>query len=139
LGKSPQEIDVSAGTKHYVQAEHRGFERTETEVTLVAGQAQTVTLTLKAFKVVAVVKAPPVEEKPTPAAPEGPGYLTINTTPWTKVSVDGEPIGSTPISKRRLTAGVHKLVLVNEGDGINTTRSITIPAGENLKLSLKLP
>ena len=54
------------------------------------------------------------------ATPSAPGFLTVNTVPWTKVAVDGE------------------LELVNEGAGIADERFVGIESGETLKLNLTL-
>ena len=80
-----------------------------------------------------------VSAAPLVGVPEGPGYLTLSTEPWTKVSVAGEPLGSTPLYKARLSAGKQTLTLVNEGAGINTTRVVTIKPGEVTRVELKLP
>jgi serine/threonine-protein kinase len=77
----------------------------------------------------------PVQPVATDAAP---GFLTLNTTPWSKVSIDGEPVGSTPIFKKKLSAGAHTLVLVNEGASIQKSQTVTIKPGETNKLSLTL-
>jgi hypothetical protein len=43
------------------------------------------------------------------------GYLSINSSPWAQVSVDGRVLGTTPQVKIRLTPGRHHLLLVREG------------------------
>jgi hypothetical protein len=48
-------------------------------------------------------------------------------------------MGSTPIYKIRLTPGAHKVQFINEGEGINVTRSVSVASGETQKLQLKLP
>ncbi len=137
LGMAPQHLEVTPDGTHYLAAERRGFERTEVELVLKPGESREVTLELKALKV--ATRAPVVPQKVPEVTAVGPGFLTIDTDPWTKVSVDDEPIGSTPINKKRLSAGSHRLVLINEGANLNVTRSVVIPSGENVKLRLKLP
>ena len=66
------------------------------------------------------------------------GYLTLQTTPWTKVWVDGDPVGSTPFYKRELEPGKHTLRLVNEAERIDEKRSFVIRAGKTTKLDLKM-
>ncbi len=56
----------------------------------------------------------------------------------TKVSVDGEPIGSSSIASKQLTPGRRQIELVNEGAGISDKPFIDIKSGETLKLNLTL-
>ena len=85
--------------------------------------------------------SPPVVA-PTPAPPgvtqAGPGYLSLDTTPWTRVSIGDEALGSTPLFRRKLTAGRHTLTLVNEGENIRTTRAVEVKPGETVKVSFTL-
>jgi hypothetical protein len=73
----------------------------------------------------------------TPAAAED-GFLTLKTTPWTKVSIGGTPYGSTPLFRVKLHPGQLSVVLVNEQEGINETKTVKIVAGELTKLDLML-
>ena len=41
------------------------------------------------------------------------GTLSVNATPWAEVSVDGNPIGPTPLGNIPLKAGSHELVFKN--------------------------
>ncbi len=81
-------------------------------------------------------KQSPPEPAPTPAAPppaapaEAAGYLTLDTYPWTKVSVDGKPIGSTPLVRVSLPPGTHTVVMENPGEGIRETTTIVVKSGE---------
>jgi len=43
------------------------------------------------------------------------GYLSINSSPWAELSVDGHAVGSTPQVRIRVTPGRHHLLLVREG------------------------
>jgi serine/threonine protein kinase len=69
---------------------------------------------------------------------EADGYLTLNTTPWSKVSIDGSPYGSTPIFKVRLSPGTHKVVLENENLGVKLTKRVKIGAGKTVRRHWKL-
>ncbi len=68
----------------------------------------------------------------------GDGYLTLNATPWVKVTIDGRPYGSTPIFRLRLPAGPHEVHLLNEEAGISERRRVTITVDQNEKLNLTL-
>ncbi len=66
------------------------------------------------------------------AAEEPASYLSLDSTPWTKVYEDGEFIGSTPLFKRRIDAGAHSYRLINEGDNIDQTVAVRAHAGKLL-------
>lgn len=43
------------------------------------------------------------------------GFLSINSTPWAELSVDGRVVGTTPQIRIRVKPGRHHLVLVRDG------------------------
>lgn len=71
---------------------------------------------------------------PTPAAaaPTGAenGALSINSRPWSQVTIDGKVIGNTPQLSIPLAAGRHKVKLSNPELGIVKGFSVDITAGE---------
>ncbi len=71
-------------------------------------------------------------------APPVPGFLTLETKPWTIVYVDGLYAGSTPLFRERLTAGTHTLTLVNEARAISRNEDVVIEEGRARKLKLVL-
>ena len=82
----------------------------------------------------AAKNSPPPEAEPSggsrePQA-EGPGYLFVNTRPWTKVYVDDRFIRNTPLLRHELPAGQHRLKLVNEDFNINETIAVRVVSGE---------
>jgi serine/threonine protein kinase len=90
------------------------------------------------------VAAAEVPDAPTPIAsphPEAPvapaaaptpsfGFLTIDTSPWSLVSVGGKVLGQTPLVGVKLPSGTQVLSLKNPELGIETTYSVTIEAGK---------
>ena len=90
----------------------------------------------------------PVDSAPVvrPDAPSGlaapaaenrePGTLTVKARSWAVVEVDGKTWGQTPIQRRRLEAGRHRLVLINDTQDRHDTRWVTIRPGEHETLSL---
>jgi hypothetical protein len=50
---------------------------------------------------------------------EAPGLLTVDTQPWTRVVVDGQVRGTTPLWKIRLLPGAHTISFSNEDASIN--------------------
>jgi serine/threonine protein kinase len=132
LGQTPQEVEVSPGEPHYLQAEKAGFKRVEDTLTVAPGEVRPVTLKLSRI----IVDPPPPPLPSVAPQPLEPGFLSVETTPWTKVTVDGDPVGSTPLFKKRLTAGRHEVSFVNEGAGVSERRFVTIESGETQKLVL---
>ncbi len=66
-----------------------------------------------------------------PPSKTGPGYLSVNTRPWTKVYVDGRFIRNTPLMRHELPAGRHRLTLINEDFNIRETVNVRIKSGQN--------
>ena len=59
-------------------------------------------------------------------AVEATGKLTINSTPWSNVTLDGEALGPTHVT-REVQAGGHKVALETK-DGTTYAREVTVPA-----------
>jgi serine/threonine-protein kinase len=132
VGMTPQEVELAPGQPHYLLIEKPGYRRVEQDVSVTEGERKELS-----------VKLVPVETgRPSPSSAvnekAAPGFLSLETDPWTKVSVDGEPLGSTPLFKKRLTAGRHQLVLVNEAANVNEKRFVDIASNETTKLKLTL-
>ena len=60
----------------------------------------------------------------------GIGLLNITTTPPSEIYIDHESIGQTPILKRELTAGVHKIKAINTEFNLSAETQIEIKADE---------
>jgi serine/threonine-protein kinase len=80
---------------------------------------------------------------PAPSAPEAPaetgtGYLTLATTPWTRVRLGSRDLGTTPLIRVEIPAGSHTLHLSNPEQGIEQTYRFTIRAGETVTRRLGL-
>ena len=73
-----------------------------------------------------------VPPAPPPVVASAPGFLTLDTTPWSNVTLDGRPLGPTPLIRVSLPAGTHTLVLSNPDDGLTTQYRVTIRSGELL-------
>jgi diacylglycerol kinase family enzyme len=130
LGETPLSFEAPPGKTHYLQAEKAGYQRVEQELFGAEGEEKRVELILPTLK--------RGEGKATGfanAVSSEPGFLTVHTNPWSKVTVDGDSMGSTPLFKVRLSPGNHRLVLAPEGVGTPVSRDIVIKPGETLKLS----
>src|SRR4029078_1566052 len=84
--------------------------------------------------VAAALPVPTVSSAPaesTSAAPaEEPGFLTVDTTPWSLVSENGRVLGQTPLVHVELPSGVHVLSLKNPELCIATRYTVTIVLGK---------
>jgi len=62
------------------------------------------------------------------------GYLSIVTTPWSVVHIDGKPMGNTPLANKKIEVGTHKILLENRDLGKRTTKTVVIHAGEHVRI-----
>jgi serine/threonine protein kinase len=99
-------------------------------------------------------RAQPVEGRSTPPPPRVasvadagagvaagstvPGYLSLDTYPWTHVSEGGHALGDTPLLRVPLPPGAHLLELDNPELGVHQTYSVTIRSGEGVNQRLGL-
>ncbi|MCB9633501.1 MAG: serine/threonine protein kinase [Sandaracinus sp.] len=78
----------------------------------------------------------PVEPPPEPAVETG--WLSLDTTPWAMVSLDGRLLGHTPLIRLALPAGEHELVLENPERSIRRVYVVRIPAGQTVRRRIAL-
>ncbi|HEY1100165.1 MAG TPA: serine/threonine-protein kinase [Myxococcota bacterium] len=71
-------------------------------------------------------KTPKKSKKPAAVVAKGRGFLVVQVRPWAKVSVDGTPMGTTPLPALSVSAGRHKVKLEHEGQV--KTRTIDVSA-----------
>ena len=74
------------------------------------------------------VTPPTSAPKPEPAPSFG--FLTIDTNPWSMVSVAGHTLGQTPLMNVKLPVGSQVLTLKNPEQGIETSYPVTIESGK---------
>jgi serine/threonine-protein kinase len=65
------------------------------------------------------------------------GWLSVYTEPWAYVSVDGRRIGSTPLMKQSLAAGVHRVRLERAGVRARE-QQVRVHAGQTALVDLNL-
>ena len=58
--------------------------------------------------------------------------LRINSRPWSEIYVDGTPVGHTPKLELRVSAGSHRIRLVNQELGLSKTFEVKAAAGETV-------
>ncbi len=152
LGTTPvtREVDTSDG-KWTAEFAKKGYqdttaqvteETTEVEVELQevekpASSRRSVRRAPRRARPSRAVADDPVDDEPD--APSGEtGVLSINTVPWSQVFVDGRLIGNTPQMRIVLSAGKHRVTLVNDNFNIREVTRVTIKPGETTKRVLTL-
>ena len=72
------------------------------------------------------------ESSSAPAEAAEKGFLTIDTYPWTRVTVNGRTLGTTPLVRAPMAAGAYTVVLENPDEKISERVSVTIKPGETV-------
>ncbi len=137
VGIAPAELSGLDAGVHHLLATLAGHLPAEQDVTLEEGEKAAVVLVLKPIEA-----APPPPPAPAPApAPKHvaeKGKLTLSTTPWTRVSLNGRVLGDTPLVEFPLPAGRHVLKLSNDDKGISRSIEVEIKAGQTTTKKLSL-
>ncbi len=81
---------------------------------------------------------PSATTAPSAAAATTNGTLSFNTFPWTRVSEGGRVLGTTPLYRVPLSPGAHTLTLDNPDEGIHSSYTVTIKAGELVSRSIEV-
>ena len=82
-------------------------------------------------------ESPPKKDPPKAADPpkKGVGTLTIGSRPAARVYIDGKDTGKyTPLKDYKVSAGKHKILLVNEKHNMRRTHYVTVEAGESKRI-----
>lgn len=76
--------------------------------------------------------APPAQAAPNTGADASPemGLLRLNSRPWTRIAVDGVPMGTTPQLALPLRAGKHHVKLTNPDLVLTRTFDVVVHAGK---------
>ncbi len=104
IGSAPGQVELPAGRQ---------------EVTLVSAER-------RARRTVVVTVAP--DMKPVEVA-LGEGTLELRVSPWAYVSVDGKPLGSTPVAAQPLWEGPHEVVIERPDLGYRNVQTVVIASG----------
>jgi hypothetical protein len=89
-------------------------------------------------------KSRPAAARFEPAAATAPsparrmGLLRVNSRPWSKVYVDGRPVGSTPQTAIELKPGRHRIALISEEFDLKRTLTVEVRAGQTITRSVEL-
>ena len=121
VGTTPLRYSVLSGT-HRVRVEAEGYSTFETNLDVVAGETRGVQTTLQA-------------EQPAQQPEQPLGQAGFDSTPsGAEVYVDGQLVGTTPMTNVRLTAGEHQARFVLDSVGEDTI-TFTVRAGSYQNVS----
>jgi len=73
------------------------------------------------------VEVPPPDSRDRAVKPRARGRLLVNVVPYAEVSLDGKPLGRTPIDEP-VRAGEHTVLLYNPDSGLRRSFDVTIEA-----------
>ena len=76
-------------------------------------------------------------EPPSPAVDAGSGTLRLHVVPWAEVSLDGQPIGTTPLKPLFLAPGAHTVRLLHP-DYRPLQKKVNVRPGEVFVLEVDL-
>jgi serine/threonine-protein kinase len=80
----------------------------------------------------ATPQPPAAEPPPPPGAALAPGYLSLDSSPWSDVFLGGRRLGTTPLIRVPLPPGKHLLTLRNPELGASTSYAVEIQSGKTL-------
>jgi hypothetical protein len=82
---------------------------------------------------------PAAEGSTTPGADTHPtGRVSVYSTPWGNVRIDGQVLGPTPLEGHELSAGAHLVeVIAPDTNRVVKRRQVVIPAGGSVKVEVR--
>jgi serine/threonine-protein kinase len=81
---------------------------------------------------------PRAEPSPETTAATRAGHLTVQALPWADVSLDGRPVGRTPMRELAVSAGDHELVLSCPPLGREVRRTVHVDEGARVRIGADL-
>lgn len=82
--------------------------------------------------------APPKPEVKAPAVAGAPGRLALWVEPWAEVRLEGRDLGLTPLPETELSAGVHRLVIVNRELNLEWSGEVDVKPRTTTQLRIDL-
>jgi len=129
---APLRAELGAAAPRAVDVEPAPAKLAAPPATAHAAPARAVRATAAPVSASAAASISTSGEAATPSVPATPGFgfLTIDTSPWAMVSVNGKLLGQTPLVGVKLPSGTQVLSLKNPELGIQTTYTVTIEPGK---------
>lgn len=127
-GVAPLTVNEVGAGEHVVEASLPGYGNVK----------RTVTASSEGDRLMIVLTLPQLKKVEPTRVEVARGKLTLSTDPWTHVSLNGKPLGDTPLIEVSLPAGRHVLKLANEQAKIDTAIEVEVKAGQVTKKVLHL-
>ena len=136
-GKSPIELRLDTGKTYDLKLSKEGYQTKETKLVVDSPGAMARTVALTPVPQPTKPKPKP-RPKPrvTPPTKLGgtsgkPGVLSVNSTPWSYVYLNGKKIGETPLINLSIASGKHRLKLRSSDSSLKPREtSIRIKSGK---------
>ena len=128
-GATPTTWRGSAG-RHTVTVSLPGYHSRRRLIDVRAGRSTTLRLKLRR-------RRPPIKRQVKPIKQAEPGYVSVATTPWSRVYLGQRLLGMSPFANVQVPAGKQTLRFVNPKIG-SVTRKVRIVPGKLTKLRFKL-
>ena len=105
-------------------------------------QAELNAVRTRAIAILRANVSPPPKPDMVGGCPANPayeiGFLTINTTPWSEIYVNGEKAGSTPLSRYKVIAGCATVRAVSPETGAERIANITVRPNRTTVMKFEL-
>lgn len=148
-GTSPVTVPGLAAGSHTVVLAKAGYTDYTGTLTLAAGKTTMLNITLVALPgapaattlppAATAPQSPAMTQSPVAAAPAGTGSLSVSSQPpGANVYLDGEKIGTAPVTVPGVAAGSHRLLLTLQGYA-DITRAVNVTAGQETRESVTFP
>ncbi|MDP7037858.1 MAG: PEGA domain-containing protein, partial [Myxococcota bacterium] len=131
-------LSLKAGSKRNLRLKLQALSTKKKRKTQALSPAPVVTSPTTSQPAPQPTAPPPAPATPPPAKEVRYGFLTLQTTPWSRVVIDGIDQGPTPLFKIKLSAGKHKALFINKKANIQKTQNIDIAADQTTTLSIQL-
>jgi hypothetical protein len=136
LGITPLNVLVSGEENQTIQIIKKGYPIWEQNISPTPGkirkiyaqlETDVISIPRREKKKIKKERIPPQITKRKEPPLQAEGFLSLNTTPWTKVFINGEDIGRhTPLRNYSLSPGEHKITCINNEFGIRETFFVVI-------------
>lgn len=148
-GSTPLTVPGLAAGSHTVRLAKAGFTDYTGTLTLSGGKTTLLNITLVAAQGAPAMTTLPLASTPSQApagaqsavtaAPSGTGSLSVaSMPPGANVYLDGEKVGTTPVTLPGVTAGSHRLLLTLQGYA-DSTQPVTVTAGQQSDVTITFP
>ncbi|MDD5308119.1 MAG: serine/threonine protein kinase [Deltaproteobacteria bacterium] len=141
LGLTPASVTIETEKDCAIEFEKAGFEKISKPIDIVADKEK-MEFEKVALVAAAIAKKSPPGGQRSPGATIGPpsggggkpGALSVQTKPWTKVSINGQFIRNTPLVNHPLKPGTYTVTCENPTYSIQKTFRVQIKSGETTTL-----